>query len=275
MSAEREEAKQRFAAFAAQQTNDLPLDTGSLLVNEVIEPTADVPYVWRALEGIATSLRDRISAGDSPLSSLNLLSEHLFDHIGFRGAEKDYYDPRNSLLCEVVQRRVGIPISLSIVYMEVGRRLSIPLVGVGMPAHFLVRHADEPKLFVDTFHGGVLLTEAECAALLRNASPDSRWDKRFLDPIDNRAILARVLRNLTGIRVQRDDVPRAEVTLDLLVMLQPDQPAHRRDRGLMRYKLGAIDQALADLEAYLDSNPSAPDTARIGQLATYLKGQRA
>lgn len=267
------DAAQRFAAVAAMPAPQMDLAEGALLIAKHFDSGVDVPREMAGLQALANELAPRLPAGPAPLEAVNTLSEYLFDVLGFKGNGEDYYNPHNSLLHEVLHRRTGIPITLSVVYMEVGRRAGIPLVGVGMPGHFLVRHPGEPRLCIDPYHGGVLRTEAECAELLKRVSASEHWDRRFLDPVDTRGVLARMLRNLTAIWMQRDDPASAEASLHLLVTLEPDQPAHRRDRGLIRYARGGLRAALADLEAYLDSQPSAPDVQRIGWLREQLRGQ--
>ena len=136
-----------------------------------------------------------MGAEREPLHALNTLSEYLFDEVGFRGNREDYYDPRNSLLNCVLSRRQGIPITLSLVYVEVGRRLGIPLVGVGMPGHFLVKHQAIDDLYIDPFHSGILLSEFECALRLQEMVGERlRWNPDYLAPVNKLSFIARIMR---------------------------------------------------------------------------------
>lgn len=264
------DAAQRFAALAALPPQDMDLAEGALLIAKHFDPGVDVPVELARLQAFASEVVPRLPASPTPLEAVNTLNEYLFDSLGFRGNGQDYYDPRNSLLHEVLRRRTGIPITLAVVYMAVGRRAAVPLVGVGMPGHFLVRHPGEPKLFIDPYHGGLLRTEEECAELLQHVSASAHWDRRFLDPVDTRSVLARMLRNLTAIWMQRDDTANAEASVHLLVTLEPDQSAHRRDRGLLRYKRGNLYGAREDLVAYLARTPTGPDVERVARLVAEL-----
>ena len=191
-----------------------PLDRGALLIAAAFAPEVDVDRELGLLDALAQGARGRVTADLDPLAAVNNLNEYLFDHVGFSGNETDYYDPRNSLLHEVVRRRLGIPVTLSLVYIETGRRLGIPLVGIGMPGHFLVRHRREESLFVDPFYGGALLSASECAERLRRISGAVRWHRSFLEPVSRRDLLARMLRNLaalwgrTGRGRERDPLAR-------------------------------------------------------------------
>jgi regulator of sirC expression with transglutaminase-like and TPR domain len=155
---------------------------------------------------------------------------HLFGPagVGFRGNDADYYDPRNSYLDQVLQRRVGIPITLSVVAMEVGRRLGVPMDGVGMPGHFLVRDKVDTRVFCDPFHGGRFLDTAGCERLFRaTAGPDRPWFPGFLDPVPRPAIVARVLANLQGIFERGNDLARLGRVARLRLAM-PDLPAAER-----------------------------------------------
>ena len=179
-----------------------------------------------------------------PLFCLNTLSEYLFDEVGFQGDRDNYYDPRNSFLSDVLRRRWGIPISLSLVLIEVGKRLGIPLIGIGMPGHFLVGHRDQDDLFLDPFYKGILLSEEECAQRLKGlVETGFVWNPSLLDPVGNREILIRVLRNLKAIYRQGEDHPRLLKVEELLVALRPDEPQERRDRGLAHFALKHWPQA--------------------------------
>lgn len=252
-------ATEALAQAAAEHGDDAPLDRGAFLIAAAFDPEVDVERELKALDALARGAERSVAGAEGALSAVNELNEYLFDHVGFSGNEHDYYEPRNSLLHEVLRRRLGIPITLSVVYIEVGRRLGMPLRGVGMPGHFLVRHDDEPSLFVDPYYRGAVLTEQECAERLRSIADTVRWERAFLTPVTPRAILARMLRNLSAVWVKRGDTESAIVALGLLMAVQPEETGHWRDRGMLRYQLGDHALALADLERYIDVSFTAPD----------------
>lgn len=140
-----------------------------------------------------------------------------------------------------------------------------------MPGHFLVKHLDEEDLYIDPYHRGVILSEAECVDIFERISQGVRWDPSFLDPVSKRSLLARMLRNLGAICMQRVDLVMAERVLTLLVALQPDEAGHRRDRGMLRFRLGQRELALQDLEAYVDPSTSPPDAWYVRQVVERIK----
>ena len=235
-------------------------------------PDLNVERELFTFQRLAGDISSRFLDDDDPLYCMNTLSEYLFDHLGFRGNEEDYYDPGNSYLNQVLERRMGIPITLALVYMEVGRRLKIPLVGIGMPGHFLVRHVEVDDLFVDPFHGGILLSEDECRQrLMERVTGAIRWDPSLLSPVSNRETLARIIRNLKAIYMQRGDFVRALTVAEFDVSLDPHSPLNRRDRGIAHYMLGHAAKAIDDLRFYLALVPDGPDVGRVRALVAELR----
>jgi regulator of sirC expression with transglutaminase-like and TPR domain len=196
----------RFAALVARPDEEVPLDEAALLIAAHARPELDVAAELGRLDDLASGCKE---------PSLDGLTHHLFDELGFRGNSENYQDPDNSFLDQVVRRRLGIPITLSVLTMEVGRRLGVALDGVGMPGHFLVRHRAEPGTFLDAFSGGRRLDAAGCRDIFTNLGgtgpgdrgrpPDSggvsrlQWQDSFLEPVGARAILTRMLLNLQGV----------------------------------------------------------------------------
>lgn len=190
----------RFVLAVADPAALLPLDEASLCIAAVLDPGVDVEHGLHQLD---------VLAARCPAPTLDALMRHLFGSKGegFRGNVDDYYDPRNSFLHEVLRRRVGIPITLSLVAMEVGRRLGVPMDGVGMPGHFLLRDKVDPSVFCDPFNGGRFLDAAGCEQLFRSvAGPERPWYPGFLDPVPRPAIVARMLANLQGVYERRGDL---------------------------------------------------------------------
>ena len=263
---------EQFVGMAESPDDDIDLATAALLIAATEYPQLDIAHQRGVLDSLAAGAHNRFRDERDALYCINTLSEYLFDEVGFRGDEDDYYDPRNSFLNEVLNRRIGIPITLSLVCIEVGKRLDIPLVGVGMPGHFLLRHLDEEELFIDPFHRGVLLSEQECAQrMLEVTQAEIAWNSRLLAPINNRDFIARILRNLTGIYWQRQDFRRALMMMDRLVALYPEAARERRDRGLAHYQLDQHQQALDDFQFYLHAEPSSRDTEAIERLVGQLQ----
>ena len=206
--------------------DEIDLAQMALLIAAAEYPDLDVKEELRALDSLAAGASRSLGQERDPLACANALSEYLFGEVGFRGNREDYYDPRNSFLNEVLNRRLGIPITLSLMYMEVGKRLGMPLVGVGMPGHFLVRiNSQQEDLMIDPFHRGILLSEQECAQRLQEvAGAAVPWDRSYLAPVSNRELIERILRNLSGVYVARHDQPRARRATEWLATLQSQSP---------------------------------------------------
>ena len=262
----------RFSEATDRPDHQIDVARAAMLIAATEYPRINVDGELFTFQRIAGSISSKFLDDDDPLYSMNTLSEALFDDIGFRGNADNYYDPRNSYLNEVLRRRAGIPITLAVVYMEVGRRLRVPLLGVGMPGHFLVRHAEIDNLFVDPFHGGILLSADECRQMLEDlAEGPFRWDDRLLAPISNRQILARIIRNLKAIYMYDDDYVRALEMSDFALALEPHSAENRRDRGIVQYQLGHSAEALDDLALYLDLAPNGPDSEGVHALVAELR----
>ena len=257
---------------AAKPDAEIDVARAALFLAMSEYPDLNIERELFTFQRLAGDISSKFLDEDDPLYCMNTLSEYLFDHLGFRGNEQDYYDPRNSYLNQVLERRTGIPITLAVVYMELGRRLKIPLVGIGMPGHFLVRHVEVDDLFVDPFHGGIMLSEDECRERLRERVTGAiRWDPVLLSPVSNREILARVIRNLKAIFMTRGDFARALDVAEFDVSLDPHSPINRRDRGIAHYQLGNTAKALDDLRFYLALAPDGPDVGRIRALVAELR----
>lgn len=251
--------------------HNIDLARASLLIAATEYPGLSLERELSRLDALASGVADRMT-DDSPLYQMNTLSVYLFDELKFSGNHTNYHDPRNSFLNEVIRRRRGIPITLSLVYIEVGKRLGAPLLGIGMPAHFIVRHRDEPNVFADPYHGGILLSEAECARRLTQATQGAlAWDPKYLRPTSSREFIARMLRNLKAAHLQRRDYARALAATDRLIALQPAAAAERRDRGVVNYRLGNYEAALKDLRRYVEHDEDAPDYFTVRRLMRQIE----
>src|SRR5262245_57788956 len=208
---ERSAELERFAALVQRDDADIPLDEAALLIGAWEHEAFDVAPHLRALDELARRAAPAIESVTTPDAAGHALATTLFQELGFRGNTEAYYDPRNSFLADVLDRRVGIPISLSVLYMEVARRLGLRAGGVGFPGHFLVRvDGGAVPLILDPFGGGAALNRADLAALLaRSSGPDARLADVALAPASHRAILVRMLNNLAGIYGRAGDTGRS------------------------------------------------------------------
>jgi len=279
------------AAASSPDDGDLPL--AALLLARLEYREID-PAPWLArltrLGAIATARLERLGPAASVHDRIDALNRLLFEDEGFSGNTERYEDPRNSFLNDVLERRTGIPISLSVVYLDVARRAGLIVEGVNFPGHFLVRHRTGPAspdgprdIIVDPFHQGAQLSEADCRQLLRrHLGEEAAFDRRLLAPAGKRQILARMLHNLKRLYVSMRSFPQARDAVELLLALDPHAPVELRDRGLLSYHLGDFPSALRDLEQYLRTVPrEAAEKARGGgdpseqeQIWEYVKALR-
>jgi regulator of sirC expression with transglutaminase-like and TPR domain len=265
-----ESHRRQLIDMVARPEDEVDLARASLLVacDEYPELELD-PYLQR-LDTMAEAVRGRLGA--SPEAAVAGLNRVLFEEEGFRGNTREYYDPRNSFLNDVLDRRTGIPITLSTVYIAVARRAGVTVHGVGLPGHFVVRVvAAGGDALVDPFNGGTVLTPQDCQDRLdRIYGGRVRMGADMLAPCPPRSVLARTLRNLKAIYLKADDHERALRTAELLVLLNPGAMDEVRDRGLVLAALECYALAAADLEAYVQAAPQAPEApelrARIAQL---------
>jgi len=189
----------------------------------------------------------------------------LFERFGLRGNESDYYDPRNSCLNAVLDRKLGIPITLSAVYLEVARRLRRPVFGIGLPGHFLLQYDDdEYSTFIDPFHAGRLLSAEDCCSLAKDiAGVDLTNDSAVLKPVSNQYILMRMLNNLRSAYERLHDYRKAVAVLDILAEAWPDEAEYFRQRAAARLQLREFVAAGHDFRRYLELSPDAPDREEI------------
>ena len=237
---------------------------GALLVALDRYPDLDRGACLRLIEEIAQPLRARaVTWEGSADAQARGVVDHLCDRHGFHGAVEDYYDPRNSYLNDVLERRVGIPITLSILAIAVARRAGVVADPVGFPGHFLVQIGGRPGVYVDAFFARVLTRQRDLDILAeRFLGAANRLRPEHLAPVGTLSIVVRVLLNLKHAYERIADHPNALVVCDRLVDLA-GVPEHRRDRGLHALALGAREAAVEDLEAYLAARPNAPDEASI------------
>ncbi len=270
---EAEQVWNRFDRMVGVPDEDIDLARAALLIAATEYPSLSIERELFRIDEIAEGIAPRMD-DDAPLYQLNTLSEYLFDELKFAGNHTNYHDPRNSFLNDVIERRVGIPITLSLLYVEVGKRLGVPLLGIGMPGHFIVRHRDESDVFVDPFHGGILLSEDECAERVKQATQGAlTWDRSYLQPVRSREFIARMLRNLKVVYLQRRNYERVLATIDRVIALLPQDAVEFRDRGVVNYRLGNYTDALEDLHVYITSGEAVSDEVTVQRLMDQIRGR--
>lgn len=253
------------------------LARAALLVAREEYPQLSAELYLARLDQMAEEVKDRLSDETAPLVVLDELLRTLFERRRLRGNRVAYYDPRNSFLNDVLDRGVGIPLSLGIVLLEVGWRLRLPLEGVNFPSHFLVRYAgDAMNLLLDPFDGGRVRFEDEAQALLDQVYGGMvRLQDQFMKRATRRDMIGRLLMNLKGVYVNVGDHQRALAAVERLLLIQPTARGENRDRGLLLARMGRRDEAAEQLEAYLELAPEAPDAERIRDLVDGLRTGRS
>ena len=270
------EARDAFTRFLKTPEAEMDLAEGALLIAAEEYPELRLGAYLDRIERLAGELREVVGDEISPAGVVERCNAFFFEAQRFRGNHADYYDPRNSYLNEVLERRLGIPITLSVVYVVVGERAGLPLRGVGMPGHFMVKYAPraaEGEVFIDPFHGRVRSRE-ECAKMLGEMYGEAvPMRPGFLEPSPKRQILARILNNLKGIYMGKGDLQRALASSDRIMLANPHATGEWRDRGMIEFRLHRDRDALRDFARYLEIRPEPVDAPRIRQLRSELLGR--
>jgi regulator of sirC expression with transglutaminase-like and TPR domain len=263
----------RFARLVARAEPDIDLAVAGLVIAAHGRHVPDESAVLDHLDGLAERVRIRLDAGDPTDLVVDRLHDVLYREVGYRGpTAAEYADPANSLLDAVVARRIGLPISLAIVELETAWRIGLPLVGIGLPGHFVV--GGPGGLLADPAGGGRRLTPDDCQALIRRAVGDGvLFHAGMLRPTGRREILTRVLRNLRTARLARREWRAALDAIDLLLVLEPTDPEHGRDRGLLLGRMGRYGEAVRALSQYLDERPDAHDVPDVRQVIGIFGGR--
>ncbi len=267
--------KELFAQIAASPEEEVNLAEAALLIAKEEYPHLDVPAYLHRLDSMAANIQPRLGGSVLPEDLVGALNHYLFQEEGFAGNTHNYYDPRNSFLNEVLDRKLGIPITLSVVYMEVGWRLGLPLAGVSFPGHFLVKyHGTQGSVVLDPFSGGIPLSQEDLQKRLRGmygSAPAASQIPRLLASASKKEILARMLRNLKNVYLQKKDFHKALSAADRILLLRPNFPPEVRDRGIIYQNLECFQAALHDYQLYLKLAPQAPDAGVIRSLTATLQ----
>ena len=268
--------RNRFAELVSREDEKINLAEAALLIAAEEYPRIDVELYLDRLERFGDLVREQAADAQTPLEIITSLNIALFEHLGFHGNRENYYDPRNSYLNEVIDRRTGIPITLTVVYIDVARQIGFPIKGVGLPFHFIAKHQSaDGDIFIDPFNGGRPLTYEGCKELVREMSGGKLdLQSSHLEAVTNKQILTRMLSNLLGIYSASDD-RRALSAIDLLLLINPKSASHIRDRGLLLAKTGNRKDAIAELERYLEHMSEAPDAATVREQIKSIRQSQA
>ncbi len=268
--------RKEFAHEVARPDDQVNLARAALLVAREEYGQLPVDRYLGRLDQLAEEVRDRLANETAPPVVLQELIRTLYERNRFRGNRESYYDPRNSFLSDVLDRRKGIPLTLGMVVLEVGWRLGLDLEGVNFPGHFLVRMRGETvNLLVDPFDDGALRFEDEAQDLLdRVYGGMVRLQPGFLKGATRRDMLVRLLTNLKGVYLNVRDHDRALAAVERILLIHPTAPTEIRDRGTILARMGRTEEALEQLEWYLDYAPTAADAVRIRSLVDELKEAR-
>lgn len=273
-----------FAALLAGDDEAIDLVQAALLIASTQYPDLDMAYYTAQLDSLAQRVRTALALpapnlqpalpeGIEILRVIEAMNKILFEEEQFRGNRDDYHNPNNSLLNKVLEEHAGIPVTLSLIYAEVGKRVGIQIDGIGVPYHFLVRcQSPQGFIYIDPYEGGRQMSERGCRERIRQiAQHRIRFHSQWLEPFTRRHWLMRILNNLKRIYINQDDYDRALTICDLLILLNPRTAEEWRDRGLIRLQLKHYSRAIKDLKAYTELAPEASDRYEI---LNYIKTAR-
>ncbi len=248
------------AEWKAFATNpNLTLVEKCLKLAQILEyPELDVSKYIEKLNEIGETLKSSINKIDNPTYKISMLNEHLFEHIGFKGDVDDYYNPKNNFLNKVLEKKSGIPITLSIIYSEIAKHIGLDLRIVGFPSHIVVKYGEE--IILDPFNDGKLLTMDDLNDILfQNYGDEVKFSPDYLNEIQPEKILIRITRNLKNSYVQSYAYDMAMRCINMTLALEPISSEEIRDKGILEERLLNHDEALTNLNQYLEINPNADD----------------
>jgi len=265
-----------FADVVAVADEQLDLAHAALLFAADEYRGLDIDRYLMRLDVLAAAAGERLSDEQDPHETIMRLVEFLHEEQGFAGNAEDYADPRNSYLNEVLDRKLGIPISLSLIWIELAKRSQLPIVGVGLPGHFIVKwEAPDDEILIDPFHGGRLMTVEDCRERVKAIYGSPPWRDQYLARTTNREILARMLRNLKATYVQRGDTDRALAVIQKILIVTPDSAEEVRDLGLMHLQRRELRLGMECLERYLRLTPHSLDAENVRRIIREVRGSIA
>jgi len=270
------ELRELFAALVGAEVEDERIDLvrAALIIARTEYPDLYLDAYVNRVDELARRVAAHIIDVDDIPETIAAINQVLFNELGLRGNREDYYDPCNSFLNDVLDRGVGIPITLALIYMEVARRINLPLVGVGMPGHFLLKHydIDGRETLIDCVNGGDILNPQDCQRRLDEIySGQLTLRPEFLFAVSRRQMLTRMLNNLKTIYLSARNFRKALPIVDLVLVIYPRSPEDVKQRALLRYSLNQPKGAMEDLEEYLKMSPDASDADEIRQTALSIR----
>jgi len=248
------------AEWKAFATNpNLTLVEKCLKLAQILEyPELDISKYIEKLNEIGASLKNSINKIDNPTYKISMLNEHLFKHNGFKGDRDDYYNPKNNFLNDVLEKKSGIPVTLSIIYAEIAKHIGLDLRIVGFPSHIIVKYGEE--MILDPFNDGELLTREDLDDILfQNYGEEVKFSPNYLNEIEPEKILIRLTRNLKNSYVQSYAYDMAMRCINMTLALEPISSEEIRDKGILEERLLNHDVALTCLNQYLEISPNADD----------------
>ena len=268
-------ARRCFIREIRQSDEAINLERAALYLALEEHPTLDVDVTLEQLDRMAAVVLERLPESRYPLRVIAVINQYLYEELGFAGNRQDYYDPQNSHLNQVLDRRLGIPITLALVYLAIAKRIDFPMMGIGMPGHFLIRPVvEEMDVYVDAFNGGEVLFRQDCAALLQKLYQEPvTLRSEFLQPISNRQFLARMLGNLKGIAINQNNIQSALAAVERILLLFPEASGELRDRGILYFQLRRWSEARQDLEGYLATMPPPGDRSLVQDMLQQISRQ--
>ena len=268
MTGETTPGAQHWARIVAEPDESINLAEAALAIAAEEYRELDIRRYLDRLDEMGATLRRRLRPDIGTGDSIRTLNHYLFEELGFAGNTDDYYDPRNSFLNDVIERRLGIPITLSVIYIEVGRRIGLPLHGISFPSHFLVKCiVRDGAIVLDPYSKGISLGVEDLMRRLRawrsGLEPDAELVKSMLSTAGSREILARILRNLRGIYLGKGLLSKALHASDRIISLAPQAAEEFQERGRIYAQLECFRAALADFRSYLLLKPDAGDADEV------------
>jgi regulator of sirC expression with transglutaminase-like and TPR domain len=269
-------ATQRLKTLLAGEDKNIPLAEAALLLAHHLAPDTDVDMYLKKLQVMQAELAKTVARNASTDEKIKALNNYLFDEMEYQGNELDYYNPWNSFLSAVIDSKAGIPITLSILYMELGKAIGLDVRGVNMPGHFLVMiPSEKDRVVLNAFNSGEAVSDEDLRGFIAAAQGGAAGASANLDeliqPASNRDILMRLLRNLKKIYFDEDDFELAIETINLILLINPDSAEEYRDRGLIYQQLEAFRASLEDMTRYLELAPHASDAQLVHNMLAELK----
>jgi len=268
--------KEEFDPFVAEwlsfvQNPNFNLVEKCLKFAQILEyPDLDVEEYIQKINQIGMSLKESINDVKNPTYLISMLNEHFFENLGFSGDDEDYFNPKNNFLNEVIDKKLGLPITISILYVEVAKFIGLDLKIVGFPSHILVKYNEE--MILDPFHDGELLDVDDLQQILdTNFNEQLKFQPEFLDEIESEQILLRMTRNLKNSYVQSFVYDKALRCINMVLAIESESPEDIRDKGILEERLHNTEAALKYLNKYLEINPNAEDIDFILELIRSIK----